>query len=260
MTKQEAQDKIQELTKELNYHNHLYYVEHKTEISDREFDIKMKELEDLEDKFPELKQPDSPSQRVGGEVTKEFETVKHRFPMLSLSNTYSKEEIIEWENRIKKLIDHPLTYVCELKYDGVAISVRYENGIISQAITRGDGVQGEDVTTNVKTIRTIPLKLKGDHPDDFEIRGEIFFPLDRFRKLNEDREEAGEETYANPRNTASGTLKLQDSSVVSDRGLDCYLYSVTGNDLDINNHFQSLSKALEWGFKAPKESEKMIKR
>ncbi|MCX2745223.1 NAD-dependent DNA ligase LigA [Mangrovivirga sp. M17] len=260
MTKQEAQGKIQELTKELNYHNHLYYVEHNTEISDREFDIKMKELEELEEKFPELKQPDSPTQRVGGEVTKEFETVKHRFPMLSLSNTYSKEEIVEWENRIKKLIDHPLTYVCELKYDGVAISVRYENGIISQAITRGDGVQGEDVTTNVKTIRTIPLKLKDNPPTDFEIRGEIFFPLDRFRKLNEEREEAGEETYANPRNTASGTLKLQNSSVVSERGLDCYLYSVTGENLDIDNHFQSLTKALEWGFKAPKESDNMIRK
>ncbi|NMM48024.1 NAD-dependent DNA ligase LigA [Marinigracilibium pacificum] len=260
MNKQEAQDKILNLTKELNYHNHLYYVEHRNEISDQEFDLKMKELEALEARFPEYKQSDSPTQRVGGEITKEFNTVRHRFPMLSLSNTYSKEEIIDWENRIKKIIDHPLTYVCELKYDGVAISINYKNGVINQAITRGDGVQGEDVTTNVKTIKSIPLKLRNDFPDDFEIRGEIFFPLDRFTRLNEEREEAGEETYANPRNTASGTLKLQDSSIVASRGLDCYLYSVTGENLSINNHFESLSKALHWGFKAPKEEDNMVKK
>ncbi|MFN6015921.1 MAG: NAD-dependent DNA ligase LigA, partial [Flavobacteriales bacterium] len=192
--------------------------------------------------------------------TKKFETVVHRFPMLSLSNTYSEEEIIDWENRLKKMSEGPIEYVCELKYDGVAIGIRYENGILTRAITRGDGTQGEDVTTNVKTIRTVPLQLKGDFPADFEIRGEIFMPLASFTKLNAEREENGEPLFANPRNTASGTLKMQDSKIVAERGLDSYLYGVYGTDLPSSGHFESVEKAGEWGFKVPQTKDRFIER
>ncbi|MFN5845693.1 MAG: NAD-dependent DNA ligase LigA [Flavobacteriia bacterium] len=260
MNKTEAKEEILHLSKEINHHNHLYYVESNPVISDYEFDMMLKRLQDLESQFPEFAFEHSPTKRVGGDITKKFETVVHRFPMLSLSNTYSEEEIIDWENRLKKMSEGPIEYVCELKYDGVAIGIRYENGILTRAITRGDGTQGEDVTTNVKTIRTVPLQLKGDFPADFEIRGEIFMPLASFTKLNAEREENGEPLFANPRNTASGTLKMQDSKIVAERGLDSYLYGVYGTDLPSSGHFESVEKAGEWGFKVPQTKDRFIER
>lgn len=246
MNAQEAKQRIEFLTKELNHHNHLYYVESNPVISDYEFDQLLRELQDLEAQFPEFVSPLSPTKRVGGDITKKFETVVHRFPMLSLSNTYSEEEIIDWEQRLKKAVSDPIEYVCELKYDGVAIGIRYQNGQLDRAVTRGDGTQGEDISANVKTIRTIPLTLKGDYPEDFEIRGEIFFPRANFEAMNRQREEAGEPVFANPRNSASGTLKSQDSKVVAERGLDCYLYGVYGEDLPFESHLESVNKAREW--------------
>ena len=260
MNIEQAKSEIIRLTKLINHHNHLYYVESLTEISDFEFDGLLRELQDLEARFPEFAYSNSPTKRVGGDLTKKFETVSHRFPMLSLSNSYSEEEIIEWENRIKKLIDQDIEYVCELKYDGVAIGIRYENGQLKQAVTRGDGEKGEDVTTNVRTIRTIPLSLKADFPDDFEIRGEIFMPSSVFEKLNNQRAESGEQLFANPRNTASGTLKMQDSKIVSSRGLDSYLYGVYGNQLSADGHFESVKKAGEWGFKIPSTKDRFIEK
>ena len=200
----------------------------------------------------------SPTKRVGGDITKKFTSIKHRFPMLSLGNTYSREEIIEWETRIKKSIDTEIEYVCELKYDGVAIGISYENGKLVKAVTRGDGTSGEDVTANVKTIKTIPLQLKGDFPADFEIPGEIFYPINSFHKMNEERRENDEPEYANPRNLASGTLKQQDSKIVASRGLDCFLYGIYGVDLPLNSHYESVLKAKEWGFKIPVVTEKYI--
>lgn len=260
MNIEQAKSEILRLTKLINHHNHLYYVESRTEISDFEFDGLLRELQDLEAKFPEFAYSNSPTKRVGGDLTKKFETVSHRFPMLSLSNSYSEEEIIEWENRIKKLIDQDIEYVCELKYDGVAIGIRYENGQLKQAVTRGDGEKGEDVTTNVRTIRTIPLSLRADFPDDFEIRGEIFMPSSIFEKLNNQRAKSGEQLFANPRNTASGTLKMQDSKIVSSRGLDSYLYGVYGNQLSADGHFESVQKAGEWGFKIPSPKDRFIEK
>src|SRR5690554_788917 len=260
MKKEEAEKRIEDLSKELNHYNHQYYIENTSEVSDFEYDTRLKELQDLEAKFPALALPNSPTKRVGGDITKKFNTVKHEYPMLSLSNTYSEEEIVEWENRVKKLVNGKINYVCELKYDGVAIGIRYENGAFVQAITRGDGTQGEDVSTNVKTIRTIPLRLKGKYPDVFEIRGEISFPLDAFNALNKSREENGEELFANPRNTASGTLKLLDSSTVAQRGLDCFLYGVYGTDLPAEGHYESVMNAGEWGFKIPTQKRKYLKK
>lgn len=258
MTELEAKNRIERLTAELNHHNHLYYVENQPEISDFDFDQLLKELEQLEIQFPQFASDLSPTKRVGGDITKKFETVVHRFPMLSLSNTYSEEEIIDWENRIKKSFSGPVEYVCELKYDGVAIGISYLDGKLHKAVTRGDGTQGEDVTTNVKTIRTVPLQLKGDFPADFEIRGEIFFPLDAFQKMNEERRENNEPEFANPRNSASGTLKSQDSKVVASRGLDCFLYGLYGDDLPLLGHYESVLKAKEWGFKIPDPAKKYI--
>lgn len=258
MTELEAKNRIERLTAELNHHNHLYYVDNQPEISDFDFDQLLKELEQLEIQFPQFASDLSPTKRVGGDITKKFETVVHRFPMLSLSNTYSEEEIIDWENRIKKSFSGPVEYVCELKYDGVAIGISYLDGKLHKAVTRGDGTQGEDVTTNVKTIRTVPLQLKGDFPADFEIRGEIFFPLDAFQKMNEERRENNEPEFANPRNSASGTLKSQDSKVVASRGLDCFLYGLYGDDLPLLGHYESVLKAREWGFKIPDPAKKYI--
>ncbi len=246
------QERITYLTRELNRHNYLYYIKSEPEISDYEFDKLLEELIKLEAEFPQFADPDSPSQRVGGGVTKDFPVVKHTYPMLSLSNSYSKEEIAEFENRIKKLSDGNVEYVCELKYDGVAIGILYEKGRLVRAVTRGDGEKGEDITPNVKTIRSIPLRLEpGDYPAQFEIRGEIFFPRENFDKLNRQREEIGEPAFANPRNTASGTLKLQDSSVVARRGLDCFLYAVYADALPFSTHYESLQAAARWGFKVP---------
>jgi DNA ligase (NAD+) len=250
--------RIAELLVEINQLNHAYYVDNDSFVSDFEFDNKLKELQDLEVQFPDLADRNSPTKRVGGDITKKFQTVEHRYPMLSLSNTYSEEEIIEWEKRIKKLSENTLEYVCELKYDGVAIGLHYQNGQFVQGLTRGDGTKGEDVTANVKTIRTVPLSLQGDYPADFEIRGEIFFPLENFIALNEARKELGEPEFANPRNSASGTLKSQDSKVVADRGLDCYLYGIYGADLPLDGHFESVIKAKEWGFKVPDSKQNYI--
>ena len=260
MNKDIAKEKIGKLSVELAYHNHKYYVENTSEISDYEFDQLLKKLEELELKYPDLAKENSPTKRVGGDITKKFDTVEHEYPMLSLSNTYSEDEIVEWEQRVKKQISGTIKYVCELKYDGVAIGIRYENGSFSRAVTRGDGSKGEDVSSNVKTIRTIPLQLQGDHPDQFEIRGEIFYPLAQFQKLNQQREENGEEQFANPRNTASGTLKLQDSSIVASRGLDCFLYGVYGDDLPADGHYESVLKAGEWGFKTPTPAKRYLER
>jgi DNA ligase (NAD+) len=248
---QEAKARIEFLSKELNHHNRLYYVESNPVISDYDFDMMLKELQSLEAQFPEFASPLSPTKRVGGDITKKFETVVHRYPMLSLSNSYSEEEIVEWEQRLKKLASGPIEYVCELKYDGVAIGIRYVNGSFERAVTRGDGTQGEDVSANVKTIRSIPLTLQGDFASDFEIRGEIFFPRKNFDALNAMREEIGEPTFANPRNTASGTLKIQDSKVVAERGLDCFLYGVYGEDLQFESHWDSVNGVKAWGFKTP---------
>ncbi len=258
MDTQSAKNRIQELSKELNDHNYRYYIEDKPIISDYEFDILLKELEKLEEEFPHLAEANSPTKRVGGEVTKKFETVKHKYPMLSLSNSYSKEELIEFDERVQKLAGKKVSYCCELKYDGVAIGISYKNGHLERAVTRGDGTQGDDITTNVRTIRSIPLSLRGDYPSEFEIRGEIFYPLSVFRKLNEDREELGEDRLANPRNAASGTLKMQDSAVVSSRKLDCYLYYVLGESLPFDGHYENLEAAASWGFKAPSKRNNLI--
>lgn len=260
MTEAEAKHRIAQLTAELNQHNHRYYIENQPTISDFDFDQLLKELEVLEGKFPQYASELSPTKRVGGDITKKFETVVHRFPMLSLSNTYSEEEIVEWENRIKKTFNGPIEYVCELKYDGVAIGISYQNGKLHKAVTRGDGTQGEDVTTNVKTIRTIPLTLQGDFPADFEIRGEIFFPLEAFDKVNQERRENNEPEFANPRNSAAGTLKSQDSKIVAARGLDCFLYGLYGDDLPLLGHYESVLKAKEWGFKTPNPAAMYIQK
>ena len=229
-------------------------------VSDFEFDSLLKELQELEEKHPEFASALSPTKRVGGDVTKKFEQVVHKYPMLSLSNSYSKEDIIDFETRIKKLTNDEIEYVCELKYDGVAIGIQYINGEFHQAVTRGDGSKGENVSTNVKTIKSIPLKLRGDFPGDFEIRGEIFFPLKNFEKLNKLRAANDEPLYANPRNTASGTLKSLDSSIAAERGLDCFLYGIYGENIEINNHFDLVKKAEEWGFKVPRVETNYIKK
>ena len=255
-----AVHRVKELSDLLHRYNHLYYVKNESAVSDYEFDLLLKELERLENEFPELQDDNSPTKRVGGDITKNFETVKHKYPMLSLSNTYSKEEIIEWEERIKKTIESDIEYVCELKYDGVAIGIRYLNGIFHSAVTRGDGTQGELISPNVKTIKCIPLKLKEPFPKDFEIRGEIFMPLQEFEKLNEDRNKNGLPLFANPRNTASGTLKLQDSGVVAKRNLDCFLYGLYQDRAEQTSHFDSVSFAGEMGFKIPRLEEKMISK
>ncbi|WP_298528809.1 NAD-dependent DNA ligase LigA [uncultured Christiangramia sp.] len=251
----DAEKKIKALREELQQHNYNYYVLDKPQISDYDFDMKLKELQQLEDQNPDLFDKNSPTQRVGGTVTKNFETIVHDQRMYSLSNSYSKEELEDWEKRIRKSVDGEISYVCELKYDGASISLTYENGRLSRAVTRGDGFQGDEVTSNVRTIRSVPLKLKGDFPERFDIRGEIVLPYEGFAKMNAERVEAGEEPYANPRNTASGSLKLQDSAEVARRPLECLLYSIAGNNLNIKTQYEGLEMARKWGFKAPAESE-----
>jgi DNA ligase (NAD+) len=254
MKPEEARNRIALLTREINHHNRLYYVEASPEISDTAFDTMLKELEKLEEQFPDFASDNSPTKRIGGDITKKFETVAHEYPMLSLSNTYSEEEIQEWVQRITKTGLENLSFVCELKYDGVAIGLRYENGELVRAVTRGDGEKGEDITMNVRTIKTVPLTLTGDFPSKFEIRGEVFLPIEAFNKLNEEREMAEEDRFANPRNTAAGTLKLQDSSVVATRGLDTYLYGLYSQDLLFDSHFDAVKGASTWGFKIPPEN------
>ena len=247
----EAKNRVKQLSDELRKHNHNYYVLNKPVIGDYDFDMLLEELIKLESEFPELALPDSPTKRVGGDITKNFKQVKHVYPMLSLSNTYSEEEIRDFETRVKKLIGDEVEYVCELKYDGVSISLTYINGILERAVTRGNGVQGDDVTTNIKTIKSIPLKLQGDYPQQFEIRGEIFFPGNDFLKLNAERIENGEDPFANPRNSAAGSIKMQDSAEVARRPLDCFLYFLLGENLPFDNHYDNLKKAREWGFRIP---------
>ncbi len=257
---QDILQKIQELRAELQTANRQYYVLNDSIMSDYDFDIKLKELQKLELENPLFVDENSPTKRVGGDITKKFKSIVHDIPMMSLANTYSKEELEEWEERNRKLTDQKIEYVCELKYDGVAIGIKYKNGNLFQAVTRGDGSKGEEVTANVRTIKTIPLKLKGDFPEELEIRGEIFFPLKAFRKLNSEREDVGEELFKNPRNTASGTIKMQDSSIVASRGLDCMLYGVYTKSKLFPSHFKSLEGAGNWGIKTPKESIKYIEK
>lgn len=260
--------KIEALSKEIEEHNYNYYVLSHPTISDFEFDKVLEELSDLEKKYPEYLSPDSPSQRVGGQITKEFKTVKHKYPMLSLGNTYNEDDLRDFDDRIRKAGLSDFEYVCELKYDGVSISLIYVNGLLTQAVTRGDGEKGDDVTANVKTIRSIPLKLRGkDFPDEFEIRGEIFLPKKEFIRINDElksqlieegygEEEIFEKQFKNPRNAASGTLKMQDSKVVASRRLDCYLYALLGKDLPFETHYEGLHEAEKWGFKVSADMEK----
>ena len=247
------EQKIQSLRDELNQHNYNYYVLDNTTISDFEFDIKLKELQKLEEEHPEFFDANSPTQRVGGAITKNFETVTHKNRMYSLDNSYSKEDLQDWEKRIQKILGTTETeYTCELKFDGASINLTYENGKFIKAVTRGDGFQGDDVSNNVKTIRSIPLNIKEDFVQEFEMRGEIILPLDGFNKMNEERVANGEEEYRNPRNTASGSLKLQDSAEVAKRPLDCLLYQVVTSERKYKTHFESLESARKVGFKVPK--------
>ncbi|MDG2073123.1 MAG: NAD-dependent DNA ligase LigA, partial [Polaribacter sp.] len=247
------QQQIQSLRKELNKHNYNYYVLDNASISDFDFDIKLKELEKLEIENPQFFDANSPTQRVGGEITKNFETVTHKNRMYSLDNSYSKEDLLDWEKRIQKMLGtDEIEYTCELKYDGASINLTFENGQFVKAVTRGDGFQGDNVTTNIKTILSIPLSPNGDFVSDFEMRGEIILPLDGFNKMNEERVANGEEEYRNPRNTASGSLKLQDSGEVAKRPLDCLLYQVVTSERKYKTHFESLKNARNVGFKVPK--------
>lgn len=251
----DIKQKIDALRTEIHQHNYNYYVVDSPTISDFEFDAKLKELQSLEQQYPEFFSDDSPTQRVGGGITKNFTTVVHNQRMYSLDNSYSKQDLIDWEQRIKKTLgDVPLEFTCELKYDGASISLTYVDGQLAAAITRGDGFQGDDVTLNVKTIRSLPLRLKGDYPAKFDIRGEIILPFEGFEKMNRDLIEIGEMPYSNPRNTASGSLKLQDSSEVAKRPLDCLLYGIVGDDLPFSTHYEALQKAKSWGFKVPNQS------
>lgn len=247
-------EQIERLRSALHRYNYEYYTLDSPSISDYEFDSLLKELQALENAHPQYFDPNSPTQRVGGQISKKFETVTHRYRMYSLDNVYSLEELEEWEQRSKRLLGvSTLDYTCEPKYDGVSISLIYKNGLLERAVTRGDGFQGDDVTNNVRTIKSIPLRLAGDFPEDLEARGEIIFPLDVFKELNEKRRREGEELYKNPRNTASGTLKLQDSREVAQRRLDCLIYAIAGDVPDIAGQIQSLKKLSQWGFKTPKD-------
>jgi DNA ligase (NAD+) len=248
----QVEQEINALREELQQHNYRYYVLDQPVISDYEFDMKLRRLQQLEKAHPEFFDPASPTERVGGGVTKNFETVKHDFQMYSLDNSYSREELIDWEKRIQRILGQvELTFTCELKYDGASISLTYEDNTLQRAVTRGDGVEGDDVTTNVKTIRSVPLRLKQPLEGRFEVRGEIILPLEGFAKMNRDRIESGEDPYMNPRNTASGTLKLQDSSIVAERPLDCLVYGIAGARLGIETQFGFLQTARAMGFKVP---------
>jgi len=248
----DVKDKIIQLRKALHEHNYLYYILDAPKISDFEFDQMLSSLQELEHQYPEFSDPNSPTQRVGGGVTKNFRTQAHRYPMYSLSNTYSKAELMQWVGRVEKALgDEKFEFTCELKYDGASISLTYEEGKFLRGLTRGDGAQGDDVSLNLRTIPTIPLELKGDYPDFFEIRGEIVLPFEGFKAMNEQRIQLGEEPFMNPRNTASGSLKLQDSRLVADRPLECFLYALAGEDLGVDSQMLGLEKARSWGFKVP---------
>ena len=247
----DIKEQILQLREALSQHNYNYYVLDEPSISDFEFDTKLKQLQDLEAAYPQYYDASSPTLRVGGAVTKNFETIVHAQRMYSLDNSYSKEDLMDWETRLRKMVDGAIAYTCELKYDGASISLTYENGLLVQALTRGDGTQGDNVTANIKTIKSVPLKLRGDYPDKFEIRGEIVLPFEGFNAMNAERIAAGEEPYKNPRNTASGSLKLQDSAEVAKRPLECLLYSIVGENTDLKTQFENLEKARSWGFKVP---------
>lgn len=248
----EAKERVDFLVEKLNYYNYQYYQNDTSEISDFEFDKLLHELQELEYKFPELLKPNSPTQRVGGGITKSFDTVTHKRPMLSLSNSYSEEEIKDFDTRVRKALpNEQIEYVCELKFDGVAISLNYENGVLDYATTRGDGKQGDNITTNAKTIKTIPLQVYNSPFQNFEVRGEVFLPIAEFEKINEEKKAKGEQLLANPRNTASGTIKMQDSSIVASRNLDCYGYFLLGDDLPTNSHSESLDLLRKIGFNVP---------
>ena len=257
MTSENILKKINDLRHELEEHNYKYYVLSAPSISDYDFDMKLKELEKLEQEHPEFQDPNSPTHRVGSDINQEFTQVKHKYPMLSLSNSYSKEELQDFDARIRKLIGDDFDYACELKFDGASLSLLYENGQLQRAITRGDGEKGDDVTSNARTIRSIPLKIKGNsYPESFEIRGEVLLPFKVFAELNKAREEAGEQLYANPRNTASGSLKMQNSAEVAKRKLDAYFYYILGENLPEDGHYETLQKAGEWGFKISEHTQK----
>ena len=247
----DTKEQILQLRNQLSQHNYNYYVLDTPSISDFEFDTKLKQLQALETANPQYYDASSPTLRVGGAVTKNFETIVHAQRMYSLDNSYSKEDLMDWETRLRKLVDGPIQYTCELKYDGASISLTYENGLLVQALTRGDGTQGDNVTANIKTIKSVPLKLRGDCPEKFEIRGEIVLPFEGFNAMNVDRIAAGEEPYKNPRNTASGSLKLQDSAEVAKRPLECLFYSIVGENTTIKTQFENLETARSWGFKVP---------
>ncbi len=261
MTAAEAKQKIEQLSKDLEQHNYNYYALDNPTISDYEFDKLLEELIALEKQFPEFLSSNSPSQRVGGTITKEFKTVKHQYPMLSLSNSYGIDDMMDFDRRVREglglassasansLFDEQIDYVCELKFDGLSLSLIYEEGKLVQAITRGDGVQGDEVTTNAKTIKSIPLQLKGNYPQKFEIRGEVFMPRPVFDAINKEREEIGDAPMANPRNAASGTMKMQDSAQTAKRKLDCFLYYVLGENLPYSSHYENMQAAKSWGFK-----------
>lgn len=260
MDKDAAARRVKDLSAELEYHNHRYYVLADPVISDREFDMLLKELEQLEVRYPELADPNSPTQRVGGDLTRNFPTVAHRYPMLSLGNSYSREEVGEFVARVEKEIGTTV-FVMELKYDGVAISLTYQDGRLLRGVTRGDGEKGEEITGNIRTVRAIPLVLRGsDVPALVELRGEVVFTRARFEALNAQRLEAGEEPYANPRNTAAGTLKLQDPKEVARRGLDNFIYAVQGEVLPTRSHFENIRRAAEWGFKTPDPARRFVER
>lgn len=259
MDREQARQVILQLASELEEHNHRYYVLAAPTISDQEFDRRLKELEALEKQWPEFASPNSPTQRVGGNITKDFATVMHRFPMLSLSNSYSREEVAEFVARVEKEIG-VTTYAMELKYDGVAISLSYKDGELVRGVTRGDGEKGDDITANVRTVKAIPLKLRGDFPPEFEARGEILFMRAQFDKLNVERAKQGLELYANPRNTAAGSLKQQDPKDVAKRGLDNFIYTLQGEQLPTRSHFDNIRAAHGWGFKTPDPKRRFIER
>ena len=244
-------DRIDYLRKKINKHNHAYYVLDKPLISDFEFDQLLNELQDIENKYPQFYDSNSPTNRIGGDVLNEFKTKPHRYKMLSLANSYTKNDLIDFDKRIQKTVNHNFRYICEYKYDGVSISLTYKNGELSSALTRGNGIEGDDVTTNIKTIKSIPLKLSGTFPNFFEIRGEIFISKSDFKKMNLSRKNKNLSTYSNARNTASGSIKLLDSKEVAKRPLDCFLFQILSEELPSNSHYKNLNKAKEWGFKIP---------
>ncbi len=251
----DVKDQMDALVQELKQHNYNYYVLAMPSISDYDFDQKLKQLEALEKAHPEFLNSGSPTQKVGGEITKNFKTIVHKWPMMSLGNTYNEQDLIDFDERIKKAIGDDFQYVCELKFDGLSMSLTYENGKLLRGVTRGDGTKGDEVTANIKTIRTIPTQVKGTNmPDHFEIRGEVLMHKAAFEKLNEDRIENGEVPFANPRNFASGTVKMQDSAEVAKRPLDCFLYFLYSDENPFKTHWESLQAAKSWGFKVSEES------